>query len=1114
MRLRARVRKKPLRNLAVAAKPAVSAASAAVRGAQGSAEAGTTGAAQAIGDSPSAGHGQPDATRVPPEPRREASPGASNPPSQGAGASPAPGASTSPAPDASTPPAPGVDTAARSTGPGTGARTDTGDAVGRRRTRVRNRLLVSVVICALTVIGAGTPSVLAASDDVSESQHMVGLAGLNKQTVGLSHALADERDAMVAYVAAGRSSKNGAGLTESQRSRVDRQILDVHAEAPGTLRRALDALPRIRQRALAGHGSALDTFDAYSAPLKALQRVDDSLARSLPPRAEAAASPDAGTADALPQLGRATQQASATRALLRAALLGTGTQHDLMAEAQRSNVAEQAAIADFHDTAGPAASDTYDKTVTGTDVSHAESYLARLTDQPFMDSGDRALSGSQVASALASRVDQMRGVRASFATDEAKRLEKLRDDDVTTLELRITLVVVFMLIAAGISVQTARSMARPLSVLTRGSRRLAADPTGKPVEFQGRNDEFAQVVRSLNQLRQTALRLRERLSETQADNSYLAESREGLIAERDRLRAEYESLSERAEATHGAATGTYVNLGMRTLGLVERQLGVIEGLEDQESDPDQLSTLFKLDHLATRMRRHSENLLLLAGAESTAPQLAGPVPLLDVLRAAISEIEGYERAALGTLPPHIQVSGYASDDLSHLVAELLDNATAFSAPDSQVRVSGWLLENGEVMLSVEDEGIGLTSRRLSALNTRLSAPDEQQPPGMAQEPGVSPPVPGPAEASGSVTARAESQGAVEGEQLGMGLYVVARLAARHGLRVQLRSRKQGGIAAVVAVPSALLPARPAPAGAATTEGTERAVRAIPSLPGTVAETNSNALPKRRSGAAASAKGAEEGPRSSDSVTPDPVVPDPVASDSVASDSVASAPASHAGAEEPTCGTDAAGEADRRDGPEEPSDEAPVRATSELNVSDDPLVAAAERAISDSAQRSHVRPPEQAHGAESPSSAAPTRTSSEVPEPRTRMSESAYPLGDDAHEHAPDDAVAGETPSAAPAADQSARPADDSGRRVTDKGLPKRTPVQVETRSTEPLRRPRQAAKAEELRRRLGGFHQGAQEGRREAEAEAGTEPGAGGVRNVNARPGPRSDGGNAEEART
>ncbi|MGW5020679.1 nitrate- and nitrite sensing domain-containing protein [Streptomyces cacaoi] len=713
----------------------------------------------------------------------------------------------------------------------------------RRRARVRNRLLVSVVLCAVAVIAAGAPHVMSASQEAADTQELVDRARLDQQAIALSHSLADERDGMVEYVAAGRTSREGtAGVSESLRARVDRQVKELRsssapASVPGGVVKELKRLPKTRQSALGGKGSSLETYDGYTRIIRALRGLTRDVAEGLPARAQDP------TASALPSLARAVDQASATRGLLRAALAADGPQRALMGRAEQSRVREQAALEDFDETAGAAARNSWSTTVNGTDVTVAERYLDRLTARSALTPSARMFDQDRFDTSVSARVAHMRGVQASFAAAEVKRLEKVRDDDVTGLQIGVGLLVACVLLAVGAGVQTARSMARPLSVLKRGSQRLAKDPAGEePITFRGRNDEFADVVGALNALRETAAELGRRAACAERDQDELAVEKAQLTErhlvlgeEYTALREELEEAREQLESGGGAAQGAFVHLAMRTLGLVERQLGVIEELEEKEADPDRLGTLFTLDHLATRMRRHSENLLLLAGAEQGGTGLhQAPAPLLDVLRAAISEIERYERVELGTLPPHTRIVGFAADDVSHLLAELLDNAASFSAPDSPVRLSAWMLENGEVMLSVQDDGIGIAKQRLADLNCRLGEPDVQRPPFGS---GAADGAPG------------------EPDGLGMGLYVVARLAARHGLRVQLRKQKQGGTAAVVIVPRALLPDHPAPSASASASDTDGASEpGGPEHPGSTTEPNSPG---------ASASGTSDGPGASD-----------------------------------------------------------------------------------------------------------------------------------------------------------------------------------------------------------------------------------------------------------
>ncbi|MFI1417226.1 nitrate- and nitrite sensing domain-containing protein [Streptomyces sp. NPDC020731] len=710
----------------------------------------------------------------------------------------------------------------------------TGDAerttgVGRGRpTHVRNRLIVAVAVVAATIAAAGAPTVLAASGQLKDSQDLVTLAEQTQDALTLAHSLADERDEVVPYIAAGRPKSKAP--SEEHSARVDRQVEELRADTDiaQELRDGLDAVATVRRAALTGKSSALEAHQAYSTAITRLHRLAEQLAERTPPRASSGAY-------ALTELDSAVQQAAATRGLLLAALnvpsttqtvidpitglpstttsssdADTERRDALTTAALQARLRSDAALADFRETAPETARGSYDSTVTGPEVETAEKYLARLTDEPTLSDDDLDTSVKKLGAALTARIETMRGVESALFDKRTKDLAQLRDDDVTALEIRIAALGALMLLAIGVATAMARTLTRPLSVLRRGSARLAEaeDPAGQePVAFTGRNDEFAQVVRSVNALHAHAAALAERIATLEADRKHLVGQRQKMADAREELRTELAESAAHLERLRTGIGGTFVSLALRTLGLVERQLGIIEGLEEREDDPDRLATLFKLDHFATVMRRHSENLLVLAGTEHVQ-HTAGPVPLVDVVRAAVSEIERYERVRIAALPPHAHIAGFAADDLSHLLAELMENATSFSPPDLPVEVSGWLLENGEVMLSVQDEGIGMTGERLERLNSRLSHFDPE------------------------VTYDAEAE-----DGLGLGLYVVARLAHRHGVRVRLREQKQGGIAAVVVLPDPLLaPATPDAVPASVAGGTPAY-----SLPGAGAEANSNVL---------------------------------------------------------------------------------------------------------------------------------------------------------------------------------------------------------------------------------------------------------------------------------
>nr|WP_244221405.1 nitrate- and nitrite sensing domain-containing protein [Streptomyces nigra] len=887
-----------------------------------------------------------------------------------------------------------------------------------RPTHVRNRLIVAVAVVAAAIAGAGVPSIVTASAQLHDTQSAVTLAEQTQDALTLAHSLADERDEVTSYIAAGRPKSKAP--SEQRSARVDRQVEELRADTdtPAGLRDDLEGVATLRRSALTGKSTALEAHAAYTAAIAELHRLAERLAEEMPSRA--------GTgAHALAELDTAVQQAAAARGLLLAALsvptttqtvvdplTGVATtrktssdadakQRDALATAaQQARLRSDAALADFRDTAAPAARASYDSTVTGPEVDTAERYLVALTDQPTLSDRDLETNTRRASAALSARVDSMRGAESALYDRRTKALEQLRDDDVTALEIHIAILGVLMLLAVGVATGMARGLTRPLAVLRLGSARLAgaADPAAEePVRFTGRRDEFAQVVDSVNALHTRAAALNERIATLESDRKHLVGQRQKMADAREDLRGELAESTAQLERLRESIGGTFVNLALRTLGLVERQLGVIEGLEEREQDPERLATLFKLDHFATVMRRHSENLLVLAGTEHVQ-QHAGPVPLVDVVRAAVSEIERYERVRIAALPPHAHVAGFAADDLSHLLAELMENATSFSPPDLPVEVSGWLLESGEVMLSVQDEGIGMAGDRLTRLNTRLAEFDP------------------------------EATYDQEGEDgLGLGLYVVARLAHRHGVRVQLREQKQGGVAAVAVLPKGLLAA--APTAAVPTESPRRTGGHTFSLPGADAEANSNHLPARQKGADPLVALAEQAvERNESEAGPEEAGEEPEATEPSATEPSATEPS----ATEPA---EAAAE------PHVPAQQSPAETTMELLIPE-PAAAPAEESLTERPERTEL--PERMETPEQP----------ERPDP--------YAIGPDTHERARDEV-------------------DEDPEPVTDKGLPKRTP-RITAPTAAPVRRSG-GVDAEALRRRLGGFRKGAEAGYRDVQAE-------------------------------
>jgi signal transduction histidine kinase len=209
------------------------------------------------------------------------------------------------------------------------------------------------------------------------------------------------------------------------------------------------------------------------------------------------------------------------------------------------------------------------------------------------------------------------------------------------------------------------------------------------------------------------------------------------------------------------------SLARRSQSLLHRQLTLLDQMERRATDPEALDDLFRLDHLTTRMRRHAEGLVILAGAPP-GRSWSSPVRMVDVMRGAIAEVEDYARVSVATRS-QAALAGSAVADVIHLLAELIENATTLSPPYTSVRVSGDTVANG-FAIEVEDRGLGMSAQRLAELNERLASPPEFNP--------------------------------SDSEQLG--LFVVSQLAKRHGIRVTLKASPYGGTSAIVLIPGHLV----------------------------------------------------------------------------------------------------------------------------------------------------------------------------------------------------------------------------------------------------------------------------------------------------------------------
>jgi signal transduction histidine kinase len=307
-------------------------------------------------------------------------------------------------------------------------------------------------------------------------------------------------------------------------------------------------------------------------------------------------------------------------------------------------------------------------------------------------------------------------------------------------------IILIVVLASWFTIVIARSVLQPLQRLQAGAQEVAGIRLSDAIRRTGEgvpsdlapidvdsSDEIGEVARAFDQMRREVLRLT---------------ANEGAL--------------------RGRLDAMFVNLSHRSQSLVERQIRLIENLEQGEQDTERLVKLSKMDRIASRMHRTSQNLLILAGQE---PSIAWnqPATLVNVIRAALAEIEENERVLLSA-QPDVAVRGPAVNDVAHLLAELAENATSFSSADMSVGISGHLLTSGGVLVDITDRGIGMAEKDMAYANWQLEHPSA----------------------------------ADLNAPRWMGLFVVARLAARHGIRVRLHPAEFGGLTALVWLPDEVL----------------------------------------------------------------------------------------------------------------------------------------------------------------------------------------------------------------------------------------------------------------------------------------------------------------------
>ncbi|MER7168243.1 sensor histidine kinase, partial [Micromonospora sp. NPDC000207] len=653
-------------------------------------------------------------------------------------------------------------------------------AAGSLRSRLRpagrlrdlpiwSKLGLIMIVPTIATVVVGTSGLIDHLESLNSASRAGDMASLTGYSGDLVNALQDERTSAVLLLGApdgpakeqyresfAQVNKRAEDAKEPY-ARLRSELEELPANLEGLLERIdqnLGDLSGTRSQVSNGGIRLTDAARTYEVLIKDLLDIRDSAAQisgdgDLGERMRAASA-----------IAQSKEWLSQRRVVVHRALIQQSLTPALREDYIATGTGQQQFLETFFTVSTQAEEEFYTQTVAGPDRREADNYNGWIKSNTSQSMAGAPFGPDQWDAAMTANAKLIRNVEARLDSDVVQRADEIRADVQRQVFLETGLLLGMLLLAILFAYLVARSMARSLRELRQGALDIAqhglphavarlrdpqvtgqlsptqlANQIAEPLPVRSK-DEFGQVTEAFNAVHLEAVR---------------------TAAEQAALRASVATM--------------FVNLARRSQILVDRLIGHLDRLERGEEDPDRLAELFQLDHLATRMRRNDENLLVLAGADSTRVQRE-PAALIDVLRAAQSEVEHYTRIEFGVIDRDIEVAAHAVNDLVHLVAELFDNATAFSPPDSQVMVEARRV--GETAsLYVEDRGIGISPEQLTDLNERLGTPPQVD---------------------------------VAVSRM-MGLVVVARLASRHGVRVELRPGADRGTVADVTLPTSVLTPR-------------------------------------------------------------------------------------------------------------------------------------------------------------------------------------------------------------------------------------------------------------------------------------------------------------------
>ena len=545
------------------------------------------------------------------------------------------------------------------------------------------------------------------------------------------------------------------------------EVVPAARPALATLYTQLDRLPGIRTAITSGQMAPLAAFQAYNAI------IDDEF-RLFAGLVEVNNTPLYMQAQASVQAGRALEMAAREVTLVSGAFAAGGQ----MTKAERVLFAQTVAsqrllIGDALTQLDPSTGSGYRSAYS----SPAYAKFAAIEDKIVSSVGSKAsIPVSPLAFGVAT-IPLFKDFQAAESQDRAA-LSGLGTSVGNRLLLEVLLAGGLGLVAVVLSV----------FLMMRFGRRISRELTGlQGAALELANERLPRVVDRLSRAEDVDV-----TAETVAP-------RAGRIIETVRVAEAFASVQRTAvEAAVGQArlrrglSQVFRNLAWRSQSLLHRQLALLDGMERRSTEPETLAELFQLDHLTTRMRRHAEGLIILSGA-APGRGWPDPVPVIDVLRGAIAEVEDYTRVLVVT-DSGDGIVGRCVADLIHLLAELIENASAFSPANTEVTIKAERVGKGFVV-EVEDRGIGMSDEQLAAVNDKLANPPEFDP--------------------------------ADSDRLG--LFVVARLAAKHGIKITLRPSPYGGTQAIVLLPHAVVAVRDPIA--TNGSGPQPAVPHLPGMPG-------------------------------------------------------------------------------------------------------------------------------------------------------------------------------------------------------------------------------------------------------------------------------------------